>query len=201
MCTSWDSESGVFTISVNGEIKATHENFKKGASLGAGGNLVIGQDQDIVGGKFSATQVYVGELYEINVWDYALKSTEVASLHDAGLCGVGSTEKDPIISYADLVAQNLRGALSLIDGSCPVPCEIDDGGEKCWKTEETIGYKGGRLGYLIGDLTDAKVACFANDQCKALTCSKKGHEMKCELKSSIKKPTNSKKKTSYTYIC
>ena len=92
VCGAWDSESGVATVSVNGEAKATKENFKKGISLEAGGHLVIGQEQDSSGGSFELSQSFVGELYNINVWDHALSSNEVASLYNAGFCGLGKTE-------------------------------------------------------------------------------------------------------------
>ena len=118
MCAAWDSESGVAVISVNGEAAATQEGFKQGESVRAGGNLVIGQEQDSVGGGFDASQAFLGRLYNINVWDYALNSTEVAFLYETGFCGYGSTEADPIISYADLLAKDLSGATSVIDGPC-----------------------------------------------------------------------------------
>ncbi|XP_063693319.1 uncharacterized protein LOC134825110 [Bolinopsis microptera] len=118
VCAAWDSESGVAVISVNGEAAATQENFKKGASVSAAGNLVIGQEQDSVGGGFDASQAYVGRLYNINVWNYALNSTEVSFLYETGLCGFGSTEEDPIISYADILGQDMTGNLAVVDGLC-----------------------------------------------------------------------------------
>ena len=105
VCAAWDSESGVSTISVNGEAKATQKNFQKGVSVKANGNIVIGQEQHNVGGGFDANQAYLGKLYNINVWDYALTSTEVAYLFKTGLCGYGTTEIEPIISYATLLNQ------------------------------------------------------------------------------------------------
>lgn len=119
VCAAWDSESGVSTISVNGEAKATQENFKKGVKVRAGGNLVIGQEQDTVGGRFDANQAYVGKLYNINIWDYALNSTEVAYLYETGFCGYGTTEVEPIVSYADLLEQERAGGLNeLVEGPC-----------------------------------------------------------------------------------
>ena len=118
VCGAWDSESGIATISVNGETKETKENFKKGGSLKVGGTLIIGQEQDSVGGGFDANQAFLGQLYNINVWGYALNSTEVAYLYETGFCGYGSTEADPIISYADLLAQDMHGEATVVDGPC-----------------------------------------------------------------------------------
>ncbi|XP_063689282.1 C-reactive protein-like [Bolinopsis microptera] len=202
-CATWDSECGVAVISIDGEAAATQENLKKGESLRAGGNLVIGQEQDSVGGGFDADQAYVGELYNINVWDYALDSTDVASLYQAGLCGYGSTEEDPVISYADILAQELVGDVTVVDGACAdieVPCQ--EYKEECWETEEKIKYTdGGKLGYIVGTVDQAKAACNAHGECKTLTCLEKKGKMRCELRSSFEKAKKDKKKTSYTYRC
>ena len=118
-CATWDSESGVSTISVNGELLKTQENFKKGWKTRAGGNLVIGQEQDSVGGRFETSQAYVGRLSNINVWDYPLNSTEIAYLYEAGFCGYSTTAVDPIISYDDILSQELHGDAAVVqDGSC-----------------------------------------------------------------------------------
>lgn len=118
VCMAWDSESGNATISVDGELSAVQKNFKKGGSVKAGGNLVIGQEQDSVGGKFDANQAYLGRLYKVNVWDYALNSTEISYLYESGMCGYGTAEIDPVVSYADILAQDFSGAASVIEGSC-----------------------------------------------------------------------------------
>ena len=118
-CATWDSESGVSTVSVNGELLKTQENFKKGWKTRAGGNLVIGQEQDSVGGRFETSQAYVGRLSNINVWDYPLNSSEITYLYEAGFCGYSTTAVDPIISYDDILSQELHGDAAVVqDGSC-----------------------------------------------------------------------------------
>ena len=39
-------------------------------------------------------------------------------LYETRLCGFGSTEKDPIISYADILGQDMTGDLAVVDGLC-----------------------------------------------------------------------------------
>merc|ERR1712176_1115550 len=101
--------------------------MKKGGAIKAGGNLVIGQEQDTVGGKFDATQAFVGKLYNINVWDYALNSTQVAFLYETGLCGYGTTEVEPFITYLDIINQQKAGDLTVQDGNCPDLQDASDG--------------------------------------------------------------------------
>ena len=122
VCATWDSESGVSTISVNGELKKTQVNFRKGWSVTSGGNLAIGQEQDSVGGRFDASQAFVGRLSNINVWDFALNSSDIALMYDAGFCGYSTTAEDPILSYDDILSYDLRGAVSVFDKiSCMDP--------------------------------------------------------------------------------
>ncbi|KAL5247231.1 hypothetical protein ACHWQZ_G019178 [Mnemiopsis leidyi] len=119
VCATWDSGSGVSTISVNGELKKTQEDFKKGWSITSGGILVIGQEQDSVGGNFDANQAFVGRLSNINVWDFALNSTDIAFMYDAGFCGYSTTAEDPILSYDDFLSQDLNGDATVVeDRSC-----------------------------------------------------------------------------------
>ena len=118
LCTAWDSESGVATISVNGEVKATQENFKKGEKIAGGGNLVIGQEQDSVGGRFDANQAFVGRLYNVNIWDYGLNSTQIAYLYESGFCGYGMTEVEPIVSWADMLGKDSAGDTAVVQGNC-----------------------------------------------------------------------------------
>jgi len=47
--------------------------------------LVVGQEQDARGGKFSSSESYVGQIHGLNVWDYALSSAEIQRL--ASSCG------------------------------------------------------------------------------------------------------------------
>ena len=118
VCGTWDSESGSAAISVDGEIKAVKENVKKGGVIKAGGNLVIGQEQDSVGGKFDASQAFLGRLYKINVWGYALNSSEIGYLYESGFCGFGSAEVDPVLSYEQILAQERSGKAAVIEGPC-----------------------------------------------------------------------------------
>ncbi|KAL5272266.1 hypothetical protein ACHWQZ_G000474 [Mnemiopsis leidyi] len=119
VCATWDSESGVSTISVNGELKKTQVNFRKGWSVTSGGNLAIGQEQDSVGGRFDASQAFVGRLSNINVWDFALNSSDIALMYDAGFCGYSTTAGDPILSYDDVLSQDLNGDATVVeDRSC-----------------------------------------------------------------------------------
>ena len=40
-----------------------------------GGVLVLGQEQDSVGGSFDANQSFIGEMAGVNMWDHVIKSS------------------------------------------------------------------------------------------------------------------------------
>merc|ERR1711937_760930 len=117
VCGIWDASSGS-VIMVNGEVAASEDGVKAGLSVRGGGTLVLGQDQDSIGGEFDPGQSYQGDLYSVNVWNYPLSESQVSSLFLAGRCGNIGQEEDAIVSYSAINAQGPEGAAQFVDGSC-----------------------------------------------------------------------------------
>ena len=46
----------------------------------AGGALVLGQDQDTIGGGFAAQESFVGNISAVHMWDRDLSSEEIDAL-------------------------------------------------------------------------------------------------------------------------
>ena len=44
--------------------------------------MVLGQDQDSIGGGFEADQALVGELTELNIWDSVFSESDVATQYE-----------------------------------------------------------------------------------------------------------------------
>ena len=70
------------------------------------GGLIVGQEQDCLGGCFQATQIVQGDLDDVRIYCYALSATEVAELY--GLIGhwkfdegAGSTAADSTVFAND----------------------------------------------------------------------------------------------------
>ena len=51
----------------------------KNYALKAGGFLVLGQDQDSLGGDFNVKQTLHGRLASVNMWDKVLSESEIAA--------------------------------------------------------------------------------------------------------------------------
>ena len=49
-------------------------------SLKPGGELIIGQDQDTIGGFFDSNQAFSGELTQVGLWSRILSNEEIDSL-------------------------------------------------------------------------------------------------------------------------
>ena len=79
-CVSWQRNSGSWKFYKNGDLKEQGTNFKTGYQITQGGTLVLGQEQDSVGGDFDAPQSLKGMLSNVNVWDRVLSPTQIEEM-------------------------------------------------------------------------------------------------------------------------
>ncbi|XP_078279270.1 mucosal pentraxin-like [Rhinoraja longicauda] len=76
MCVSWVSQTGDITVWVNGR-RSLWKVGGMGSVVKGNGQFIIGQEQDSVGGGFDIKQSFVGEMTDVNMWDFALTSKEI----------------------------------------------------------------------------------------------------------------------------
>ncbi|KRT85211.1 EGF domain-containing protein, partial [Oryctes borbonicus] len=76
-CFTWDSEDGNYRIYVDGKVIQQGENFAKGELLEGNGKLIIGQEQDIMGGRFSQSEAFLGKVTHFDVWNRVLSAKDV----------------------------------------------------------------------------------------------------------------------------
>lgn len=74
---TWRSSDGQAIIYVDG-VQVTSGTIKTGYSIVGGGSLIIGQDQDSVGGSLDAAQAWIGELDEMRIYARILGAQEIA---------------------------------------------------------------------------------------------------------------------------
>ncbi|XP_070578732.1 neuronal pentraxin-1-like [Ptychodera flava] len=86
VCITWSSSDGGWKYYHNGVISKEGSDFQIGHALGSGGFLVLGQEQDTVGGSYDARQAMVGSLTEFNLWSRSLTADEIAET--AGDCSI-----------------------------------------------------------------------------------------------------------------
>jgi len=78
---SWDSANGVYAFYVDGTLIDSGYGLASGASIRGDvvdGELILGQDQDRVGGSFDARQAFRGTIYDVRIWDEVRSQTEIA---------------------------------------------------------------------------------------------------------------------------
>ncbi|XP_037112980.1 neuronal pentraxin-2a isoform X1 [Syngnathus acus] len=80
ICITWTTRDGFWEAYQDGERLGTGDNLAPWHPIKSGGVIVLGQEQDIVGGRFDATQAFVGELSQFNMWDRVLRPADIACL-------------------------------------------------------------------------------------------------------------------------
>ncbi|XP_036003615.1 pentraxin fusion protein [Fundulus heteroclitus] len=82
LCVTWDSSSGAAALFIDGR-KSLTKIYRKGHTIRAGGRVILGQDPDNYLGGFDINQSFVGEISDVNLWDYVLSDTAVQDMMTA----------------------------------------------------------------------------------------------------------------------
>ncbi|XP_036408298.1 neuronal pentraxin-2-like [Megalops cyprinoides] len=90
VCVTWALRDGVWQAYQGGKLKGEGEGLAAWHPIRAGGVLILGQEQDTLGGRFDASQALVGELSQFNLWDRVLTPTEISSLADCSEVTLGN---------------------------------------------------------------------------------------------------------------
>ncbi|KAM9313773.1 neuronal pentraxin-1-like [Pholidichthys leucotaenia] len=80
LCITWTTRDGLWEAFQDGVKRGSGENLAPYHPIKPEGVLVLGQEQDTLGGGFDATQAYVGELANLNIWNRKLSNTEIYNL-------------------------------------------------------------------------------------------------------------------------
>jgi len=122
-CFTW-SKGSPLDFYLNGALV----NSRTGnvASIQSGGTLVIGQEQDKVGGGFDINQSFGGELIHLNVFSRKLRKEEVAAMYFDGRCSQlpSSLVPDVVLSWEEILGAQRSGAVEKVSAECAVR---DDG--------------------------------------------------------------------------
>ncbi|XP_078279138.1 LOW QUALITY PROTEIN: serum amyloid P-component-like [Rhinoraja longicauda] len=75
ICVTWESQRGEITVWVNGR-RSLRKVGGKGQVVKGSGQFILGQEQDSVGGRFDASQSFVGEITDVHLWDHILQPND-----------------------------------------------------------------------------------------------------------------------------
>ncbi|XP_076439986.1 sushi, von Willebrand factor type A, EGF and pentraxin domain-containing protein 1-like isoform X2 [Babylonia areolata] len=122
---TWSSNRGNWKIYVDGLLNDSGFDLSTAKPVPGRGTLVIGQEQDSVGGGFSANEAFVGSLTQFNVWDEELSLNTIESMRVSCQDLHGN-----VIAWPD-VQDSLKGSLSAQPSTfcteCPVPDDVEFG--------------------------------------------------------------------------
>ncbi|XP_070543793.1 neuronal pentraxin-2-like [Ptychodera flava] len=80
ICTTWSSNDGGWEFFNNGVKHSGGIGLKPDNNVRGGGFMVLGQEQDIQGGRFQETQAVIGSFTEFNMWSRPLNDAEVQGI-------------------------------------------------------------------------------------------------------------------------
>nr|XP_005886926.1 PREDICTED: pentraxin-4 [Bos mutus] len=80
VCVIWTSILGRYWLHVDRRLVATGSRFREGYEIPPGGSLVLGQEQDHVGGGFDSSEAFVGSMAGLAIWDRVLVPGEISNL-------------------------------------------------------------------------------------------------------------------------
>ena len=115
ICATWESSSGAWKFYKDGDLKQENTNFKKGHTITRGGTIVLGQDQDSLGGGFETADSFQGLLSNVNLWSYVLSSKEIKKMSTS--CQLNGLNEADVYKWPDFLSQ---GGAMLVK---PSPCK------------------------------------------------------------------------------
>ena len=74
--------------------------------------LILGQEQDSLGGSFEAHQSFIGELTGVNIWNHVINEQEINYMSESCLRGVGN-----VFQRSDFKS-HVKGSVRTIKQSC-----------------------------------------------------------------------------------
>ncbi|XP_016388375.1 neuronal pentraxin-1-like [Sinocyclocheilus rhinocerous] len=77
LCITWSTRDGMWEAYLDGVKRGSGENLSPWHPIKPGGVFILGQEQDTLGGRFDATQSFVGEMSDLQLWSRVLTSTEI----------------------------------------------------------------------------------------------------------------------------
>uniref|UniRef100_A0A8C9QTU6 Neuronal pentraxin receptor n=1 Tax=Spermophilus dauricus TaxID=99837 RepID=A0A8C9QTU6_SPEDA len=80
ICIAWTTRDGLWSAYQDGELRGSGENLAAWHPIKPHGILILGQEQDTLGGRFDATQAFVGDITQFNLWDHALTPAQVLGI-------------------------------------------------------------------------------------------------------------------------
>ncbi|XP_008839084.2 mucosal pentraxin-like [Nannospalax galili] len=83
ICVSWESASGIVEFWID-DKPVGRKGLRKDYTVGAEAKIILGQEQDSFGGHFDARQSFVGEIWDVSLWDYVVPLEKMSDRCERG---------------------------------------------------------------------------------------------------------------------
>lgn len=118
VAVTWESAGGTWYSYKDGvEIKSSSQAFQQGEVISGDGVMILGQEQDELGGGFNTQENFIGDISQLNIFDYMLSANDIYNL-------VYSCDhvKGNVAAWSDF-RERLFGIYHLTDKSYACDCE------------------------------------------------------------------------------
>uniref|UniRef100_A0A8C1PRW6 Pentraxin 4, long n=1 Tax=Cyprinus carpio TaxID=7962 RepID=A0A8C1PRW6_CYPCA len=115
LCIIWSSIEGRFLYYLDGHLISTGSKFQKGYEIPPGGSMILGQEQDSIGGDFDEAEAFVGRLAGFALWTRILSPGEVS-----GLASGKGVPRGAVLSLDDV--DQMFGSVQHITCECLEHC-------------------------------------------------------------------------------
>ncbi|XP_023847597.1 carbonic anhydrase 6 [Salvelinus sp. IW2-2015] len=113
-CVTWSSHSGGAELWINGLV-GEEQYLRRGYTVSPAGVFILGKDQDGFLG-ISDTDAFLGQMTDVNVWDYVLNSAEI---REQMSCENTTSPRGNVLSWG-VTPMSLYGGVQLeTDYRCP----------------------------------------------------------------------------------
>ncbi|XP_070822583.1 neuronal pentraxin-1 isoform X2 [Chaetodon trifascialis] len=106
VCVTWSTRDGQWEAYQDGVQRGSGINLSPWHPIKPGGVFILGQEQDTLGGRFDATQSFVGDMSDLHMWSHVLTASDIYSL-----ASCGSHLRGDVIAWSDTEVE-LRGGVS-----------------------------------------------------------------------------------------
>ncbi|UCE38011.1 MAG: PKD domain-containing protein [Thermoplasmata archaeon] len=156
IAVTWQSSDGSFVIYKDGEEAYTNT-LQQGAVLTDGGALVIGQEQDGVGGGFQVSQAFLGLIDEVAIFNRVLSAQEIKDYYDRGweryykILEAGNEPRDIAIGDLDNDGDN---DIAVANSGSDTLGLFKQNSDHSWSNMISYSTAGNPYQIAIGDLDD-----------------------------------------------
>ena len=113
ICVTWKNSDGSFQLYKDAVPGFTGTDFQTGYTIKGGGTLMVGQEQDICGDDFDASQSVQGSIANLNLWSCVLPAEAISEMYQSCYRGEGD-----VLKWSDF-KHNVQGDTEVV---VPNPC-------------------------------------------------------------------------------